>query len=76
MREQRAPTLHSSGVGVLCEPECQRSVPGWESGDLQGVDATLGYGIYFSCAIFFMEEQGYDIDPSILYQDNLTVNEC
>jgi hypothetical protein len=35
MGEQCASTLHSSGVGILCEPECQRSVRGRESGDLQ-----------------------------------------
>ncbi len=35
MREQGAPTLHLSGVGVLCEPDCQRFVHQWESGDLQ-----------------------------------------
>jgi hypothetical protein len=34
-----------------------------------GVDDTLGYMLW---ARYFMEEQGYDMDPSILYQDNMS----
>ncbi len=37
--------------------------------ELVGVDNTLGYIIW---ACYFMEEQGYDIDPSVLYQDNMS----
>ena len=35
--------------------------------ELVGVDNTLGYILW---ARYFMEEQGYDMNPSILYQDN------
>ncbi len=35
--------------------------------ELVGVYDSLGYILW---ARYFMEEQGYDMDPSILYQDN------
>jgi hypothetical protein len=37
--------------------------------ELVGVDDSLGYILW---ARYFMEEQGYDMDPSILYQDNMS----
>jgi hypothetical protein len=37
--------------------------------ELVGVDDTLGY-ILWAC--HFMEEQGYDMDSSVLYQDNMS----
>jgi len=37
--------------------------------ELVGVDDTLGYILW---ARYFMEEQGYDMDPSLLYQDNMS----
>ncbi len=36
--------------------------------ELIGVDDTLGYILW---ARYFMQEQGYDMDPSLLYQDNI-----
>jgi hypothetical protein len=36
---------------------------------LVGVDELLGY-ILWAC--YFMQEQGYDMDPSLLYQDNMS----
>ena len=35
---------------------------------LVGVDDTLGYILW---AHYFMQEQGYNMDPSLLYQDNM-----
>jgi hypothetical protein len=35
--------------------------------ELVGVDEALGY-ILWAC--YFMQEQGYDMDPSLLYQDH------
>ncbi len=37
--------------------------------ELVGVDNTLGYILL---ALYFMEEQGYDMDPLVLYQDNMS----
>ncbi len=37
--------------------------------ELVGVDDSLGYILW---ARFFMIEQGYDMDPSLLYQDNMS----
>jgi hypothetical protein len=37
--------------------------------DLVGVEDSLGY-ILWAC--YFMQEQGYDMDPSLLYQDNVS----
>jgi hypothetical protein len=37
--------------------------------ELVGVDDSLGY-ILWAC--YFMIEQGYDMDPSLLYQDNMS----
>ena len=37
--------------------------------ELVGVDDSLGYIL---CARYFMMEQGYDMDPSLLYQDNMS----
>jgi hypothetical protein len=37
--------------------------------ELVGVDDSLGY-ILWAC--FFMIEQGHDMDPSLLYQDNMS----
>ena len=37
--------------------------------ELVGVDDSLGYILW---ARYFMEEQGYDMDASILYQDNIS----
>ena len=37
--------------------------------ELVGVDNLLGY-ILWAC--YFMIEQGYDMDPSLLYQDNMS----
>ena len=37
--------------------------------ELVGVDNTLGY-ILWAC--YFMQEQGYNMDPSLLYQDNMS----
>jgi hypothetical protein len=37
-----------------------------------GVDDSLGYILW---ARYFMEEQGYDMDPSRLYQDNIRATE-
>ncbi len=37
--------------------------------ELVGVDDSLGY-ILWAC--YFMQEQGYDMDPSLLYQDNMS----
>ena len=37
--------------------------------ELVGVDDVLGY-ILWAC--YFMIEQGYDIDPFLLYQDNMS----
>ena len=36
---------------------------------LVGVDDALGYILW---ARYFMIEQGYDMDPSLLYQDNMS----
>ncbi len=36
---------------------------------LVGVDDLMGY-ILWAC--YFMQEQGYDMDPSLLYQDNMS----
>jgi hypothetical protein len=36
---------------------------------LVGLDDTLGYILW---ARYFMEEHGYDMDPSVLYQDNMS----
>ncbi len=36
--------------------------------ELVGVDDTLGYILW---ARYFIQEQGYDMDPSLLYQDNM-----
>jgi hypothetical protein len=36
---------------------------------LVGVDDVLGYILW---ARYFMQEQGYDTDPSLLYQDNMS----
>jgi hypothetical protein len=36
--------------------------------ELVGVDNLLGYIFW---ALYFMIEQGYDMDPSLLYQDNM-----
>ncbi len=38
--------------------------------ELVGVDDTLGY---IRWVHYFMEEQSYDMDPSVLYQDNISV---
>jgi hypothetical protein len=37
--------------------------------ELVGVDDALGY-ILWAC--YFMQEQGYNMDPSLLYQDNMS----
>jgi len=37
--------------------------------ELVGVDDALGYILW---ARYFMQEQGYDMDPSLLYQDNMS----
>jgi hypothetical protein len=37
--------------------------------ELVGVDNSLGYILW---ALYFMIEQGYDMDPSLLYQDNMS----
>jgi len=37
--------------------------------ELVGVDGSLGYILW---ARYFMIEQGYDMDPSLLYQDNMS----
>ena len=37
--------------------------------ELVGVNNTLGYILW---AHYFMEEQGYDMDPSVLSQDNVS----
>jgi hypothetical protein len=37
--------------------------------ELVGVDDLLGYILW---ARYFMQEQGYDMDPSLLYQDNMS----
>ncbi len=37
--------------------------------ELVGVDDLLGYLLW---ARYFMQEQGYDMDPSLLYQDNMS----
>jgi hypothetical protein len=37
--------------------------------ELIGVDNTLGY-ILWAC--YFMEEQGYDMDPLVLHQENMS----
>ena len=37
--------------------------------NLVGVDDPLGY-IHWAC--YFMQEQGYDMDPLLLYQDNMS----
>jgi hypothetical protein len=37
--------------------------------ELVGVDDLLGYILW---ARYFMIEQGYDMDPSLLYQDNMS----
>jgi hypothetical protein len=37
--------------------------------ELVGVDDSLGYIL---CACYFMIEQGYDMEPSLLYQDNMS----
>ena len=37
--------------------------------ELVGVDDSLGY-ILWAC--YFMQEQGYDMDPLLLYQDNMS----
>ena len=37
--------------------------------ELVGVDDMLGYILW---ARYFMQEQGYDMDPSLLYQDNMS----
>ena len=39
--------------------------------ELVGVDNSLGYILW---ARYFMEEQGYDMDASILYQDNIVLS--
>jgi hypothetical protein len=40
--------------------------------ELVGVDDSLGYILW---ARYFMVEQGYDMEPSLLYQDNMS-DEC
>ena len=37
---------------------------------LIGVDGSLGYILW---PRYFMQEQGYDMDASLLYQDNMSV---
>ncbi len=37
--------------------------------ELVGVDNTLAHILW---ARYFMEEQGYDMDPLVLYQDNMS----
>ncbi len=37
--------------------------------ELVGVDDALGYILW---ARYFIQEQGYDMDPSLLYQDNMS----
>ena len=38
-------------------------------GELYGVDDTLGHILW---ARYFMKEQGYDMEPSLIYQDNMS----
>jgi hypothetical protein len=38
-------------------------------GELYGVDNTLGHILW---ARYFMQEQGYDMEPSLTYQDNMS----
>jgi hypothetical protein len=37
--------------------------------ELYGVDATLGHILWTR---YFMQEQGYDMEPSLIYQDNMS----
>ncbi len=40
-----------------------------ERGQASWVDDALGYFLWDR---YFMQEQGYDMDPSLLYQDNMS----
>jgi hypothetical protein len=62
----------SFGQGVALSNSWKQNIVAKSSTEAQpvGVDDTLGY-ILWAC--YFMDEQSYDMDPSVLYLDNMSV---
>jgi hypothetical protein len=61
----------SFGQGMAMNYSCKHTINTKSSteAEIVGVDNSLGY-ILWAC--YFMIEQGYDMDASLLYQDNMS----
>ncbi len=61
----------SFGQGMACSDSWKHKIMTKSSteAEIVGVDGLLGYILW---ARYFMEEQGYDMEPLLLYQDNMS----